>query len=176
MRVFGRIIIILLLAIMVIISGIALVCALGLVRETQFNIIADAFYNSLGTRTIVAAASVFVILLTALTAVAGPYRKKFRSSHVMTSYDGSIKISHLAIIDLIKSMGKREAGVAKTRVRIRNTKAGMQVLVIMTLKRSANIRSLTQKIKKETVEFLVEQCGVKLAEMEVVIDRVIGKI
>ncbi len=176
MRLIGRIIVILLLVVMVIITGIALMCALGIVQETQFNMISDAFYNSFGTRAVVAAACIFLILLTALAAFLGPKRKRFRASHVMTSYDGSIKISHMAIIDLIKTMGKKDAGVARTRVKVKDTKEGLQVLVVLTLRRSANIKNVTQKIKNQTAEFLTEQCGVKLAEIEVVLDRVIGKL
>ena len=64
MKLIGRVIIIVLLVLTVLISGFALLCALGIVGEMHISLISEAFYSSLGTRAVVATACVFVILIT----------------------------------------------------------------------------------------------------------------
>ncbi len=176
MKLIGRVIIIVLLVLTVLISGFALLCALGIVGEMHISLISEAFYSSLGTRAVVATACVFVILITVLVALVRPKTKKHRSSQVLTSYDGSIKISHMAITELIKSLAKQEESIARIRVKTKETKDGLNVLAILTLRRNANIKAVTQKVKKDTEDFLVEQCGIKISEVEVLLDRVIGRI
>ncbi|MEX1308749.1 MAG: alkaline shock response membrane anchor protein AmaP [Eubacteriales bacterium] len=176
MKLIGRIIIIILLVLTVLISGFALLCALGVVGEIHISQISEAFYSNMGTRAVVATACIFVILITVLVALIRPKRNRNQSSQVLTSYDGSIKISHAAIAESVKSLAKKDKSTARVRVKTKETKEGLEVLIILTLHRGADIMAATKKIKKETEDFLVEQCGIKLAEVEVLLDRVIGKI
>lgn len=176
MKLVGRVIIIILLVLTVLITGFALLCALGVVGETHINMISEAFYSSLGTRAVVATACVFIILITVLVALLRPKTKRNRSTQVLTAYDGSIKISHAAIVELIKALAKKDESIVRTRVKARETKDGLLVLVVLTLRHHADIKAITQKVKKDTEDYLVEQCGIKLSEVEVLLDRVIGRI
>lgn len=177
MKLIAKIIAIILLILSTLVSGFALLCALGIVKESQFNLLSKTVFSSLGSEgAVVVTAAIFIALILVLVMIIWPRRSPRRASHVLTAYDGSIKISHTAIAELIRSLAKRDASIVRVRVKTRETNDGLYVLTVLTLKRESDIKAVSQKVKKETEEFLVEQCGVKLSEVEVLLDRVIGRI
>jgi len=177
LKLIARIVVIILLVLTALVSGFALLCELGVVQQAHINEFTETLYNSLGTIGAVAiTAGIFVVLVLVLVALLKPESKSKRASHVLSSYDGSIKITHAAITDLIKSLAKKHEEIFRVRVNTKEKTEGLYVLVVMILRRNANIIQISQTVKKETEDFLVEQCGVKVSEVEVLLERVIGRI
>jgi len=171
-----RVIMIFLIILTVFISGFALLCALGIVSESQFGALTYSFYDNLGTRMIVALACVFVILISLVIMLFRPSpRSSKRSARILTSRNGAIKISHRAIKEIVSNYIHERSDVITARIKVRGGDDGIDVLTIIVLKGSKSILSLTQELENGIKEVLAERCGIKVNGVEVFIDRIRNK-
>ena len=175
MRVVIRIIIGLLVLMMVLISGFALLCALGFISESQFGMLTYSFYDNLGTRAIVALACVFVILISVTVMLFRPQKRSGKSAKILTSRNGAIRISYRALSEMIVNAVKENSGISSARTRISGRDDGIDVLVIINVLGGQSPVKITQDIEKDIAEMLTERCGVRVEGVEVLVDRIIKK-
>lgn len=174
MRIIIRIITVFLVVLAALMSGFALLVALGAIPHNVLSAWTYTFYESLGARAIVATGALFVIAVVLLFVMLRPAKAK--QAQVLTAYDGSIKISFNAIAEMVKTLAKQYDEILRLRVKPKLQDDGVSVLAVLTLKHHADIKALPTMFKLAVDELLTEQCGVKVIEVEVLIDRVIGKL
>ena|GEM_PF-1778320 len=173
MRVAVKVIIIFLILLAIAISGFGLFCSIGIISETQFSAWTYSFYDSLGTRAIVATACIFVILISLMIVL---FRRKNRiekSTKILTSRNGAIKISFKAISEMVRSLIMRNENIVSANVRTTREEEGINLLIVVHLKGENSIVDATENIEKDVDEFLNERCGVKVYEIDVLIDKVL---
>lgn len=175
MKIALRLVWVFLILLTVAISFFTFICSVGLVSKEKFDALAFTFYGDLGIRSFVAIACIFIILLSIFGLFLRSRNNEERSTKIVTSRNGSVKISYRAISEMIKSLVLDVEKVLKANVSTSKEADGIDVMIILSLSGSANMRETTEKIKGVVDEFLSERCGVKVYDIDVLIDRIVKK-
>lgn len=175
MKVAIRLVLVFLILLTFAICIFTLFCSLGIINEQHFETLTFNFYDDLGLRAIVAIACIFVIFIIILVAVLRSKQNNERAARILTSRNGSIKISYKAVSEMIESLILDDSDVIKANVKTSKEEDGIDVLIIVFLSEQANMLKITENIKTKVEEFLTERCGVKVYDIDVLIDRIVKK-